>query len=59
MKETTGISYAVLETIPEKALSLKLSQNGKGLNLFIEAIHGIQVAFENIAPGLIDRMRGR
>lgn len=59
IQETTGVRYAVLDTIPEQKLALTLSTNGKGLNLFIEAIHGIQVAFENIAPGLMGRLQGR
>ena len=57
MQETCGIRYAILDTIVEQTETRRLSVQGKGLNLFIEAIHGIQASFAQIAPGLIDRMR--
>jgi hypothetical protein len=57
IQETTGVRYAVLDTIVEQTDSRRLSVNGKGLQIFNDAIHGIQVAFENVAPGLMDRMR--
>lgn len=59
MQETTGIRYIVLDTIVEQTEQRRLSAQGKGLALFIEAIHGIQASFNNDSPGVIDRLRGR
>jgi hypothetical protein len=57
IQETTGVRYTVLDSIVAQTESRRLSAQGKGLQLFIDAIHGIQASFEQIAPGLLDRMR--
>lgn len=57
IQEATGIRYAVLDTIVEETQNRRLSQGGKGLQLFIEAIHGIQASFQQVTPGLMDKFR--
>jgi len=59
MQETTGVRYTVLDSIVLQTESRRLSINGKGLNLFIEAIRGIQASFDNAPQGLIDRYTRR
>lgn len=59
IQETTGIRYIILDTIISETESRRLSITGKGINLFIEAIHGVQASFEHIAPGITDRLMRR
>jgi hypothetical protein len=59
MQETTGVRYSVLDLIVEQTESRRLSANGKGLNLFIEALHGIQASFEQVGAGVLDNIRRR
>lgn len=59
MQETTGIRYEVLDSIVVQTESRRLSLNGKGIGLFIEAIHGVQASFEQVTPGLIDKYSRR
>ena len=59
MQETTGVRYSTLDLIVEQTESRRLSANGKGLNLFIEALHGIQASFEQVGAGVLDNIRRR
>ena len=59
MQETTGVRYELLDLIVEETESRRLSVNGKGIDLFIKAIHGIQASFEQVSPGLMDRFGRR
>ena len=57
IQETTGVRYSVLDIITEETVSRRLSISGKGLQLFIEAIHGINASFQQVATPLMDRLR--
>jgi hypothetical protein len=59
MQETTGVRYTVLDSIVLQTESRRLSLNGKGINLFIDAIHGIQASFDNASQGLVDKFARR
>ena len=59
MQETTGVRYTLLDLIIEQTESRRLSANGKGLNLFIDAIHGIQASFEQVGANAVDAFRRR
>lgn len=57
IEESTGVRYVVLDTIVSETESRRLSAQGKGLQLFIEAIHGIQASFQQVSPtGLLGRL---
>jgi hypothetical protein len=57
IQETTGVRYTVLDIIAEETVSRRLSINGKGLQLFIDAIHGINASFQQVAAPLLGNLR--
>lgn len=57
IEESTGLRYTVLDTIVAETESRRLSAQGKGLQLFIDAIHGIQASFQQVNPGLLGGLR--